>query len=204
MENYGNYQSNNYEGYDDLRMFPDEAPIVTAVKGLVGAIVGAIPGMLVWIILGKMGYIAVLCGILLAFGSVFGYNFMTKKGNLSLGIGVGICIAVLVIAVFFAEKIVWCWELTDIFNEMIPQWRAEISSLAAEYGDVMSAAEIENLFEELMLEEYGFIEADFSTCFYNFGDLIETLEVKSDFTISLVKSYVCGVAGAAVSFKYFK
>ncbi len=204
MENYGNYQSNNYEGYDDLRMFPDESPLITGIKGFCGAVVGAIPGMLLWIILGKLGYIAVVCGILLAFGSVFGYNFMTKKGNLPMGAGIAICLGVLIVAVFFAEKIVWCWELTDIFNEMIPQWRAEINSLAAEYGDTMSASEISSLFDELMLEEYGFTEADFSTCFYNFGDLLETLEVKSDFTFSLVKSYICGIAGAAVAFKNFR
>ena len=201
MENYGNYQTNNYEGYDDLRMYPDESPLVTGIKGFIGAVIGALPGMLVWVILGKLGYIAVLCGLLLAFGSFFGYNLMTKKGQLPFAVGAVMCIAVIVIAVFMAEKIVWCWELTDLFNEQIPLWRAEINSIATEYGDAMSASEVDLLFDELMLEEYGFTEASFSTCFYNFGDLLETLEVKSDFTMSLVKSYVCAVAGIAVSFK---
>lgn len=203
MENYGNYQSSDYSGYDDLKLYPDESPLTTGIKGFVGAVVGAVPGILLWIILGKLGYIAVVCGILLAFGSAYGYNLMTKKGSLSPTVGIIICLGIVIVAVFMAEKIVWCWELTDAFNEQIPLWKAEIDSIIAGYGDTMSALEVQTLFDELMLEEYGFTEADFSACFYNFGDLLKKLDLKSDFTMSLVKSYICGAAGMGAAFKNF-
>ncbi len=203
MENYGNYQSSDYSGYDDLKLYPDESPLTTGIKGFVGAVVGAVPGILLWIILGKLGYIAVVCGILLAFGSAYGYNLMTKKGSLSPNVGIIMCLGIVIVAVFLSEKIVWCWELTDAFNEQIPLWKAEIDSIIAGYGDTMSASEVQTLFDELMLEEYGFTEADFSTCFYNFGDLLKKLDLKSDFTMSLVKSYIYGAAGMGAAFKNF-
>lgn len=56
-----------------------ERSIMTDIlKASLGAIVGALPGMLLWIIIGKIGYTASICGLLLAAGIVFGYTFMTK------------------------------------------------------------------------------------------------------------------------------
>lgn len=43
-------------------------------SGLVGALLGSIPGILLWIVLGQVGFIAGICGWLMIRGAMFGYN----------------------------------------------------------------------------------------------------------------------------------
>ena len=44
------------------------------LPGLVGALLGSIPGILAWIILGQVGFIAGICGWLMIRGAIFGYT----------------------------------------------------------------------------------------------------------------------------------
>lgn len=44
------------------------------LPGLVGALLGSIPGILLWIILGQVGFIAGICGWLMIRGAIFGYG----------------------------------------------------------------------------------------------------------------------------------
>lgn len=109
----------NNNGYND----PNSATItaittITAhLKGLLGAVVGAIPGMLLWIIVGKLGFIFSAIGILIAAGSVFGFGFMTKKGNPPMVLGMAICAVVFLLAIFFAVRIEYAWELSSLLAE---------------------------------------------------------------------------------------
>jgi hypothetical protein len=44
------------------------------MPGIVGALLGSIPGILAWIILGQVGFIAGICGWLMIRGAIFGYT----------------------------------------------------------------------------------------------------------------------------------
>ena len=44
------------------------------LPGLVGALLGSIPGILAWIVLGQVGFIAGICGWLMMRGAIFGYT----------------------------------------------------------------------------------------------------------------------------------
>ena len=44
------------------------------LSGLVGALLGSIPGILAWVILGQVGFIAGICGWLMIRGAIFGYT----------------------------------------------------------------------------------------------------------------------------------
>ncbi len=44
------------------------------IPGLVGALLGSIPGILAWIILGQVGFIAGICGWVMIQGATFGYT----------------------------------------------------------------------------------------------------------------------------------
>ncbi len=90
--NYGDY--NNYGS-----SFSSESVVITLLKGLLGAVVGAIPG------------------ILIAAGSVFGFGFMTKKGNPPMVLGMAICAVVFLLAIFFAVRIEYAWELSSLLAE---------------------------------------------------------------------------------------
>lgn len=50
----------------------------SVVPGLIGALIGSIPGVLLWVIIGQLGYIAGICGWLMVRGAIFGY---TKLGG---------------------------------------------------------------------------------------------------------------------------
>ncbi len=108
--NYGDY--NNYGS-----SYSSESTVITLLKGLLGAIVGAIPGMLLWIIVGKLGFIFSAIGILIAAGSVFGFGFMTKKGNPPMVLGMAICAVVFLLAIFFAVRIEYAWEISSLLAD---------------------------------------------------------------------------------------
>ena len=44
------------------------------LPGVVGALLGSIPGILLWIILGQVGFIAGICGWLMIRGAILGYG----------------------------------------------------------------------------------------------------------------------------------
>lgn len=69
--------------------------------GLVGALIGALPGVALWIIIGELGRIAAISGLVMMLGSIFGFK---KLGGGKLNIG-GIVISVVVAAgmLFLAE-----------------------------------------------------------------------------------------------------
>ncbi len=46
----------------------------SVLPGLIGALLGSIPGIIFWVILGQVGYIAGLCGFLMVRGAIFGYT----------------------------------------------------------------------------------------------------------------------------------
>ena len=60
-----------------------EAPVL---PGLIGALLGSIPGVLLWIILGQLGYLAGICGWLMVRGAIFGYTKLAgaidRKGEI--------------------------------------------------------------------------------------------------------------------------
>lgn len=56
------------------------------LPGLIGALLGVIPGVLLWILLGQLGYIAGICGWLMVRGAIFGYTKLAggidRKGEI--------------------------------------------------------------------------------------------------------------------------
>lgn len=73
-------------------------------KGILGAVVGSIPGILLWILLGYIGYTASIVGFVIAFGILFGYNLL---GGTLEKTGIIICIVVLLIAIYVGEHMTW-------------------------------------------------------------------------------------------------
>lgn len=202
MDNYGNE-------YGELRLYPEESTVVTVLKGLLGAIIGAIPGTALWIIIGKAGYVASFIGLVLAVGVIAGYGFMTKKSDPPALASIVICGAVMLIALYMSQKIIWTWELADTFKEILPQWKDMIIAEAQALGATVTEADLieilgPNYMEDALMETFGFTEGTFSDCFSNFWDLMEKLELKSDFFISFGKSCLFAFIGGAASFAKLK
>lgn len=181
-----------------------ESKVITALKGLLGAVIGAIPGMIVWIILGKIGFIFSAVGILIGLGIIFGFSFLTKNGDLPLWLIFVIFLGVFALAMILSEKIVWTWELADTFKEYLPTFREDIISGAMAESD-MTRAEVESvltdeLFTEIVEENFGVKEGTFGECFSNFSTLLENLEMKGEYIVSLLKSSLFGIIGGIAVF----
>lgn len=176
-----------------------ESKIITALKGLIGAVIGAIPGMLIWIILGKIGFVFSAVGILIGLGIIMGFAFFTKNADVPLWLMLVIFLGVFAVAMILSEKIVWTWELTDTFKEYLPIYREDIIASAIAESD-MTRAEVESiltdeLFTEIVEENFGIKEGNFSECFSNFSTLLENLEMKGKYIASLAKSSLFGIIG---------
>ncbi|MDE5737964.1 MAG: hypothetical protein K2H93_06340 [Oscillospiraceae bacterium] len=73
-------------------------------KGILGAVIGSIPGILLWILLGYIGFTASIVGFVIAFGILFGYNLLCSDIDKT---GMIICIIVLLIAIYIGEHMTW-------------------------------------------------------------------------------------------------
>jgi len=173
--------------------------VISLLKGILGAVVGAIPGFLLWIIIAKLGYVSSLCGAVIAIGSAFGFSFMTKKTQISPIVALITCIIVMTIAVYMAIRIDWAWEIAKYFEETV--WPEYLAAMT-EYG--ATASESKEIYEEYIMEELGFKEPNFSNCFRRLSELIEYFDMKSDYTLELVKGGACALLGVVVLFKGMK
>lgn len=189
---------------DDLRgmlSLPsnEESMFMQILKAILGAVVGAIPGILLWIIIGKAGFIAVICGFVLSGGVVCGYIFMTKDNSIPEKYGIIICAAVIIIGVYIAEKIVWCWVMTDAFQKSLNDLQKEVYSLGEELE--MDKSDMDSIIEESIKEEYGFTKGTLSDFFFNFNKTISYLGLSAKYYGNLLECYLFAALGAFSIFK---
>lgn len=182
-----------------------ESKAVTALKGLAGAVIGAVPGMALWIILGKLGFVFSAVGLLIAMGIIFGYGFLTKNGELPLVFTVVICAAVFVLTMIISQKIIWTWELSSNLKDYLPTFREDIiSGIMSESSEItrkdVEAFLTDEMYKEFVNETFGVTEGTFGECFANFSTLLEKLDMKSDYIFSLIKSGLFGLVGGIAVF----
>lgn len=177
----------------------EDSMFMEALKATLGAVVGAIPGILLWIIIGKVGFIAVICGTVLSGGAVSGYIFMTKDNFLPKKYGIIICAAVVIISVYIAEKIVWCWEMSEQFKRVVATARGAAYGLGEAGG--LSDAEIDRIVENSLNEQFGFTEGTFSDFFFNFNKTISYLGLSAKYYFNLLECYLFAALGGLSLFK---
>ena len=84
-------------------------------KPILGAIIGCIPGMIVWIIAGYFGFNIALIGMLIAAGIFFGYE---KLGGYAASAGgVITCIVIMLIVIYLGAHLVWAMQLKAALGE---------------------------------------------------------------------------------------
>lgn len=206
--------NNNVFSSSDLDCSVDDLPInqgglvsVTMIKGVIAAIIGAIPGVLLWILLGAFNYIAAVSGLVLALGVIGAYEFATgfatAKGKLSPVFSIAVCGVVIVIAVYFAEKYVYAGHLYDALLEYKGEWTSTFDSLTNEYG--LSEEDIRELgvsvtYEDWLFETFGFRQLSVGNCFSNFWTILDEIELKGRFFKSICLSYILAAIGGVSTF----
>ena len=87
------------------------AQVVTkenVVAGIVGAFLGSLIGVVVTILVSQLGYVAAICGVVMAICTVMGYERFSGK----LGItGMVVCSIIIILMTYMAVRIDWSIEL---------------------------------------------------------------------------------------------
>lgn len=72
--------------------------------GILGALVGAVIGAAAIILVSRLGYVASLCGLVLAFCTLKGYELLS--GSMSK-VGVVICLVIMLATPYLADRLDW-------------------------------------------------------------------------------------------------
>ena len=194
QNSYGQQSSNNYSSYDSRSGYPasdtvyggygEESKLMPIVKGVLGAVLGAIPGIILIILVARMGFIASLCGAVMAVCIFFGYNLFTKNCNLEEKTGLIICAVVMIFAIYFAVRTSWCLEISSFLQK----------DLGLKPGEVDS---------EILQEFLGIRDVTFSEISSDFGNLLEKCECKGKYITSLLENIAFAALGGFGTFTKF-
>lgn len=73
-------------------------------KGILGAILGSLPGIILWVIIGYFGYTAAIVGFVIAAGIIIGYG---KFGGPASTVGFAVCALVMLVAIYLGVHLSW-------------------------------------------------------------------------------------------------
>lgn len=174
-----------------------EKRIVTFFKGILGALIGSLPGMIVWVVLGKYRIRAAIVGFFLAAGAVKGYSVFTRKNKLHVITGVFICTAIIVGTVYFAQRLTLSWLMTDSFEETIRVMRMDVTQQIKKENPEVPDSVIQSYIDFRLNSTYGFTKGDFSDCFIHFHRILGKLHMTKAYYGDLIQSYISAAMGAA-------
>lgn len=87
------------------------------LRGVIGAVLGALLGSIAWVVIGLLGYLAAIGGIAISFCAIKGYQLMKGKiTKLSILIICVVSIAVMVLAQFITWDIIFYNEMANAGN----------------------------------------------------------------------------------------
>ncbi len=78
--------------------------------GIVGAVIGAALGGVLWILIGKLGYIAGIAGFAIVALAIAGYGKLGKAVDIK---GVVVSIIASILVLYLSNRILWSWSLYD-------------------------------------------------------------------------------------------
>ncbi len=163
-------------------------------KGVIGALIGSIPGIIIWILIGRFGIIASLSGAILAGGVVMGYKFTQKNEVLSKRTGIIICVLVIIFAIHISQKISWCMHLSDFYARYVDDLKDSLYALG-ELGN-MSKDEIDKMYRDTIYETFGFYEGTFGDFYDNFYRVLSAVGAVGKYIGSLIMSICFAAAGS--------
>lgn len=88
----------------------EEDKVENIPLGILGAIIGSFIGAIVQVLIGKMGYVAVISGLAMGFLSMFGYNKLAGKMSIK---GTVISLIIVFIMTYIGDRFLWAWLITE-------------------------------------------------------------------------------------------
>ena len=87
---------------------------VNIVGGIIGAVIGSLIGVICIVILGRLGYVAALSGIVMAFCTLKGFD---KLGGKLTAVGVVISCVIMIAMTYFGNRLDWAFEISSGMKE---------------------------------------------------------------------------------------
>lgn len=138
---------------DNIEIESEESTAVTLIKGIIGAFLGTIPSAVLWIALGKVGYIGEICGFFMIFGEMYICGFMTRKSkDMNIETATVICVIVTAVMVYVCERAVWSWDICDALAPDGPP----LTFCFLHFEDLIEDMEISADFTSELIKSYAF------------------------------------------------
>lgn len=84
------------------------------IRGAIGAVAGAILGIVVWCLIGKLGYISWIGGFAISVFTLGGYTLLGKDIS---KFGAVLSIALILVSVYIATRLNWAISLQEAIDE---------------------------------------------------------------------------------------
>ena len=96
----------------------EDSTVVILLKAVLGAVVGAIPGMILWAALSKIGIVAALAGFFMFMGQLIACDRFTQKSKqMNIPVALIICAVIFLGDIYLCERFVWAWEISSAMKE---------------------------------------------------------------------------------------
>ena len=118
------------------------------LPGMLGALLGAVPGGMLWVLLLKWGFIAGLAGFLVGIGAAEGYR---KLGRSLDGKGVFLSLVVTAFVIALASRIGWTWVVYD----ELKFYGFTFNDVYFHLGEILEEAEMKGEYQKTWMMGYA-------------------------------------------------
>ena len=134
----GNYRSPELEVKEE-----------NVILGTVGAIAGAVAGAVLIAVLAKVGFVASICGVVMAYLSLFLYAKLAGKMSKK---GIIICVVIMIVTVFITEWLIYAYE----FYKELKEYGFTFGEVFKSLFDFLKLGEVTGYFVKDILMLYAF------------------------------------------------
>ncbi|MDE6600347.1 MAG: hypothetical protein K2K34_09750 [Oscillospiraceae bacterium] len=122
-------------------------------KAVAGAVIGSIPACILWISLGRVGYIASVCGFFMIFGEMYLCSLFTKnEKDMNIETAIVVCIVVTIAMVYLCERAVWSY---DLYYALAPECPS-VGFCFVHFEKLITGTEISADFDSALFRSYIF------------------------------------------------
>ncbi len=196
------------------RVDSESSGLMDILRDVLAAIVGTLPGFVLWLIFGKLtlglsavnlllNIIMFVCPLVMAAGSLFCYHYVNRDRFIDTKRCALICLAVLAFMIYMANRTVTCLQIVDICNNL-KDYMTQITGFIGLSKEDIDSVWDDDMAKEITKEMTGFTKINFGRCFLNFSDILEKMDMNGDFAWSMLKSYLWGFTGSSIGIKLAK
>ena len=196
------------------RVDSESSGLMDILRDVLAAIVGTLPGFVLWLIFGKLtlglsavnlllNIIMFVCPLVMAAGSLFCYHYVNRDRFIDTKRCALICLAVLAFMIYMANRTVTCLQIVDICNNL-KDYMTQITGFIGLSKEDIDSVWDDDMAKEITKEMTGFTKINFGRCFLNFSDILEKMDMNGDFAWSMLKSYLWGFTGGSIGIKLAK